>query len=268
MFKKDNYHKPYIIDLKLKGDELLKIALCDNNQREMGKIEKTIALRYSHKYEFDFFSNGEKLLRHLKEKGKKNYSIYFISIEINEMDGIALAQQIRTLDLDALIIFVSDDIQRMPEVFKVQAFDYLLKPISQEYLLETIDRSNHYFNATHAYFEFSFNRKLVVLAMDDIIYIVKSGRIAYIHTTEKVYKTYLTMAEIIDKLDKDLFARIHGSYVVNLNYIVEIMKNEVFVKQFENNIQQENAVSLPMSRTFKDELKQTYTIFLKSRQSS
>lgn len=36
---KRDHHSKYILNLKLKGDELLKIALCDNNQREMGKIE-------------------------------------------------------------------------------------------------------------------------------------------------------------------------------------------------------------------------------------
>lgn len=244
----------------------MKIALCDNNQKDMGRIEKTIQLHTSQQYEFDFFTNGEKLVRHLNEI-ETTYKIYFISIEMTEMDGMALAQQIRTFDLEALIIFIADNNQRMPEVFKVQAFDYLLKPIDQNDLLETIDRANNYFNAIQAYFEFSFNRKLVVLTMSEIIYIAKSGRIAYIYTTEKVYKTYLTMAEIIDKLNKDLFARIHGSYVVNLNYIVEITNNEVFVKQFKEDIQQKNNSSLPISRTFKDELKEKYATFLKTRKA-
>ncbi|WP_086314720.1 hypothetical protein A5821_002332 [Enterococcus sp. 7F3_DIV0205] len=240
----------------------MKIVLCDNNQREMGKIEKSINLHFSQKYEFDFFSSGKKLIRHFK-KNEANYSIYFISIELNDMDSIALAQQIRKSDREALIIFVSNDIQRMPDVFQVHAFDYLLKPIADDRLLETMTRATNYFNAIHAYFEFSFNRKLIVLTMNDIVYIAKSGRIAYIHTTEKVYKTYLTMAEIVDKLNKDIFTRIHGSYIVNLNYIVKIIKSEVFVKQFENNMQQDSPTSLPMSRTFKDNAKESYSTFLR-----
>ncbi|OEG18815.1 hypothetical protein BCR22_10645 [Enterococcus plantarum] len=260
---KRDHHSKYILNLKLKGDELLKIALCDNNQREMGKIEKSIHLHSSQNYEFDFYSSGKKLVRHLKEI-EANYVIYFISIELKEMDGIALAQKIRAVDLEALIIFVSNDAQRMSEVFKVQAFDYLLKPISDECLLETMTRAKNHFTTNHSYFEFSFNRKLVVLSMNEIIYIAKSGRIAYIHTIEKVYKTYLTMSEIINKANKDLFTRIHGSYVVNLNYIVEITKNEVFVKQVKKDVQQEKHIALPMSRTFKEELKMAYTAFLKS----
>lgn len=232
----------------------------------MNTIEKSIQLNTSQQYELDFFSNGEKLLRHLNERDT-NYSIYFISMEMTDIDGIVLAQQIRSFDLDALIIFLSDNIQRMPEVFKVQTFDYLVKPISHTHLLDTMIRAKKHFNASHAYFEFSFNRQFVVLAMNEIVYIVKSGRIAYIHTTEKIYKTYLTMADITAKLNKDSFARIHGSYVVNLHYIVEIMKNEVFIRQFEDGIQKENTLSLPISRTFKEELKNTYAIFLRSGKS-
>lgn len=230
----------------------------------MGKIEKIIHLHTSQECECDFFSNGEKLVRHLK-KIDENYTIYFISIELNEIDGIALAQQIRSFDLDALIIFLSNDIQRMPDVFKVHAFDYLVKPVSDDCLLETMDRAKNYFNTIDAYFEFSFNRKLIVLTMNEIVYIAKSGRIAYIHTTEKIYKTYLTMTEILDKLDTNIFTRIHGSYVVNLNYIVKIIKNEVFVTHLENEARQKRTTALPMSRTFKDETKKTYTAFLKTR---
>ncbi|OJG64926.1 hypothetical protein RV09_GL001344 [Enterococcus moraviensis] len=262
--KLETLFKHPFFNLKLKGDELLKIALCDNNQRDMSKIEQNIHLYTSQQYEVDFFNNGEKLVRYLNQTDS-TYNIYFISIEMAEIDGITLAQKIRILDVEALIIFISDDIQRMPEVFKVQAFDYLLRPISSDRLVETMDRATNYFNAIHAYFEFSFNRKLVVLPMNDIVYIAKSGRIAYIHTTEKIYKTYLTMSEIINKVNKDLFSRIHGSYMVNLSYIVEIKKNEAFIKQFKNDVLQENNLSLPISRTFKDELKTTYKLFLKTR---
>lgn len=136
---------------------LLKIALCDNNQREMGKIEQSLNSHASQSYEFDFFSNGEKLLRHLNDIDT-NYNIYFISIEISDIDGISLAQHIRTIDLEALIIFISDNTQQMPEVFKVQTFDYLLRPVSTECLLKTMNRATNYFNAIHSYFEFSFNR--------------------------------------------------------------------------------------------------------------
>lgn len=230
----------------------------------MGKIEHALTLHTSQTYEFDFFSNSEKLLRHLNNKDI-NYTIYFISIEMADMDGIALAQKIRSFDLEALIIFVSDDLQRMPEVFKVQAFDYLLKPISQECLLPAMDRAKNYLHSTNAYFEFTFNRKLIVLPIDKIVYIGKHGRLAYIHTAEKYYKTYMTMAEITDKLDKYMFTKIHGSYIVNFNNIVKIVKNEVFIKKVQKNSQGAEVIPLPVSRAFKNELKAAYGLFLRTR---
>ncbi|MFD1901208.1 LytR/AlgR family response regulator transcription factor [Enterococcus termitis] len=99
------------------------------------------------------------------------------------------------------------------------------------------------------------------LAMNEIVYISKSGRVAYIHTTNTIYKTYLTMSEILKKLNTNAFVRTHGSYVLNLNYIVEIVKNEAFVKHFKE-VQQDTKLSIPISRKFKDELKIKYSNFV------
>jgi DNA-binding LytR/AlgR family response regulator len=239
----------------------LNIALCDDNQIEIGKIETYLnPLREQH-YEFDFFSSENKLLKQI-QKAETSYSIYFISIEMLKNKGIQLAQQIRKVDLKALIIFISDDNTHMPDAFKVQTFDYLLKPISEEQLMLTMKRANDYLNERNTYFDFSFGRKTIFLAMNEIVYISKSGRVAYIHTTNTIYKTYLTMSEILKKLNTNAFVRTHGSYVLNLNYIVEIIKNEAFVKHFKEGLQQDTKLSIPISRKFKDELKIKYSNFV------
>ncbi|MFD1901207.1 LytR/AlgR family response regulator transcription factor [Enterococcus termitis] len=133
----------------------MNIALCDDDQIEIGKIETYLnPLREQH-YEFDFFSSENKLLKQI-QKTETSYSIYFISIEMLKNKGIQLAQQIRKVDLEALIIFISDDNTHMPEAFKVQTFDYLLKPISEEQLMLTMKRANDYLNERNTYFDFSF----------------------------------------------------------------------------------------------------------------
>ncbi|MTD40444.1 response regulator [Erwinia sp. CPCC 100877] len=241
----------------------MKIALCDDNQLEIGKIEAYLTTDNYQRYDFDFFSNGNKLLNHLRKMDTK-YSIYFISIEMAKLNGIQLAQEIRKLDLEALIIFISNDDIHMSDAFKVQTFDYLLKPVSKEQLLLTMKRAKNYLNERNTYFDFSFDRKTILLTMNEIVYISKSGRIAYIHTIDTVYKTYLTMADILKKLNTDLFVRTHGSYVLNLNYIVEIIKNEAFVKEFKNGVHQGSKLAIPISRKFKDELKLKYSNFIKT----
>lgn len=238
----------------------MKIALCDDDPIEIGKVETYLKQNRLLNYEFDFFSSGTKLLKHIDGMDVK-YSIYFITIEMAEMSGIELAQQIRQLDLHALIIFISNDTIHMPEVFKVQTFDYLLKPICKDQLAITMDRAKDYLNKQNTYFDFSFGRKTIFLTLNEIIYISKSGRIAYIHTADKVYKTYLTMSEISEKLNADTFVRTHGSYVINLNYIVEIVKNEVFIKHYKDGVLQNTKLSVPISRKFKDELKIKYSHF-------
>lgn len=238
----------------------MKIALCDDDTVEIGRIEQFLTQYYQQKYDFDFFSSETKLLKYI-DKADTRYSIYFISVEMTKNNGLHLAQKIREFDLAALIIFVSNDNFYMSEAFKVHAFDYLIKPIAKEKLLETMFRAQNYLNTANTYFDFSFNRKTIILSMDEIIYISKNGRLAYIHTTEKIYKTYLTMSEILNKLDLNYFVKTHGSYVLNLNYVIEITKNEVILKNMENK-EQHNSLAIPISRKFKEELKSKYMKFL------
>lgn len=238
----------------------MKIALCDDDTVEIGRIEQFLTQYYQQKYDFDFFSSETKLLKYI-DKADTRYSIYFISVEMTKNSGLHLAQKIREFDLAALIIFVSNDNFYMSEAFKVHAFDYLIKPIAKEKLLETMFRAQNYLNTANTYFDFSFNRKTIILSMDEIIYISKNGRLAYIHTTEKIYKTYLTMSEILNKLDLNYFVKTHGSYVLNLNYVIEITKNEVILKNMENK-EQHNSLAIPISRKFKEELKSKYMKFL------
>lgn len=249
-----------IVKLITKGDKTLKIALCDDDTVEIGKIEQFLNLHFQQKYDFDFFSNETKLLKYIR-KVDTRYSIYFISVEMAKNKGFHLAKKIREFDLAALIIFVSNDSSYMSEAFKVHAFDYLIKPLAKEKLLETMLRAQNYLNTANTYFDFSFNRKTIVLPMNEISYISKSGRVAYIHTTEKIYKTYLTMSEILDKLDLNYFVKTHGSYVLNLNHVNEIIKNEVILKNMEN-AEQCNSYTIPISRKFKDELRSKYGKFL------
>ncbi|MDA9471079.1 LytR/AlgR family response regulator transcription factor [Enterococcus sp. 5H] len=238
----------------------MKIALCDDDTVEIGRIEQFLTLYYQQKYDFDFFSSETKLLKYI-HKVDTRYSIYFISIEMAKNNGLHLAQKIREFDLAALIIFVSNSNFYMSEAFKVHAFDYLIRPLTKEKLLETMLRAQNYLNTANTYFDFSFNRKTIVLSMNEIIYIAKSGRIAYIHTREKAYKTYLTMSEILDKLDLNYFVKTHGSYVLNLNYVNEIIKNEVILKNVENT-EQHDILAIPISRKFKDQLRSKYVKFL------
>lgn len=236
-----------------KGKRNMKIALYDGSNEEVKQMSRCLRTLVTFEDDLEVFTTGTKLLKRIKEN-RNSFDVYFLPIE--DSIGLEIAQQIRKTNLTALIIFSSQGNEQMSQVFEFHAFDYLLKPYASKKVEATLTRAKKYLNGNQNYVDFSFNREKYLLSMDEIIYVTKSGRIAYIHTKDEIYKSYMTMTEILAKLKGGRFVRVHGSYVINLNYVMKIVKDEIFLDIPESRNESSNEATISVSRRFKDEFQQ------------
>ncbi len=107
---------------------MLRIAICDDEKYYRRYIEKHVS-KYMRKlklnYEIDIYSSGKAFAELGIEMSR--YNIIFLDINMNEMDGIEIAQQIRTYSKGTYIVFVTAFISYALEGYKVNAVRYLLK---------------------------------------------------------------------------------------------------------------------------------------------
>ncbi len=68
--------------------------------------------------------------------------------------------------------------------------------------------------------------RTVLLSIDDLVFLSARNKSTYAHTYENQYLVDSTLGELEDKLGKDSFARVHRSYMINLNKIKEILRAE------------------------------------------
>jgi DNA-binding LytR/AlgR family response regulator len=68
--------------------------------------------------------------------------------------------------------------------------------------------------------------RTVLLSIEDIIYISAKNKSTYVHTYENQYLVDLTLSDLEEKLSKDVFKRVHRSYMINLNRVKEILRVE------------------------------------------
>ena len=144
------------------------------------------------------------------------YDLYILDIEMPGMNGLKLAKSIREKDSRALFVFLTSYTRYMKDVFDVVTFDFIEKPISDEKLLQILERAATYLNITSQHFSFGYRASRYSLKYDRILYIEKKGRQALIHTFEDVYKTNMTLEEIWKQLNPKSFVHIHSSYIINL----------------------------------------------------
>ena len=117
----------------------MKIAICDDEKMETTFLTELLQSYYENECEIDFFYSGKKLL----ESGK-HYEIYFLDIDIRDMSGITVAEEIRKEDVRAFIVFVTNYGDFFQRAFTVHAFEYMMKPIEKDRLYKILNEICRY----------------------------------------------------------------------------------------------------------------------------
>lgn len=160
--------------------------------------------------------------------------ITFVDVDMRLLSGMELAGMV---NLYTTVVFTTAFPQYAIEAFEKEAFDYLLKPITYERFAKCILHAKRKRKLTAKYDypirEDFFNIKsevkgrMVKIKFDEVIYVEGAVNYIQIHTTEGKHMTYLKMKDIESFLPKPLFARIHRSFLINVNYVKVTERNQV-----------------------------------------
>lgn len=194
---------------------------------------------------------------------QKEFDLLFIDINLNDMEGTALASAAKKLLPHAQIVFATAYSQYAVKAFELEVNNYILKPFDPlrvKTVLEKCQRdmeawcnsaqtavlASQAFSSVSGRMPVNMNKTIVLVDIDKIVYLETSGRSCIIHTTEQDYTENLLLGEYEKRLTPYGFCRIHKSFLVNLKYIAEMfpwVNNSLALKMqgFEQNI-------LPISR--------------------
>lgn len=205
----------------------MRIAVCDDNPKELERIKGCFCRIQGYDLVCSYFDSTSTVMEILKTENSP-YDLYILDIEMPGMNGLKLAKSIREKDSRALFVFLTSYTRYMKDVFDVVTFDFIEKPISDEKLLQILERAATYLNITSQHFSFGYRASRYSLKYDRILYIEKKGRQALIHTFEDIYKTNMTLEEIWKQLNPKSFVHIHSSYIINL-YNLDRKDNEIAI---------------------------------------
>ena len=182
------------------------------------------------------FSNGIEVLQFLHEK--KQIDIIFMDIQMPEIDGLELSKKI---PIQTKIIFTTAFDQYAIEGYKVNATGYLLKPFNYIEFLEVTEKAKQLLLPTKNkeveildYIFVKSEYKQIKIFLNDIIYIESMKDYAKIFLTSQSSPivTLLSLKKLNEELPKENFMRVHRSFIVSLEKIEIVEKNQiVFGKQ-------------------------------------
>ena len=207
----------------------MKIAICDDEPYFSDRLKKYIMFYMREKNmncAIDFFISGKSLL----EKGFEieKYNIIFLDINMEEIDGIQTAINIREFSQDIIIVFITAFINYTLEGYKVDAIRYILKDDInfQATLNECLDAIFRKINFHTMKIEINSHKGTRKIVVDRILYIESRLHKLEFHVIEKEMKIY-TVYNKLDIMEQQLkeygFIRIHQSFLINPKYLKDVI---------------------------------------------
>lgn len=196
---------------------MYQIGVCDDGKSTCTFIENTV-LKYGEtkniKMNVQVWNSGEELCDYL-EAGEQ-LDILYLDIELFEVSGIDAGIFIRKQmeNHTMQIIYISGKQSYAQQLFKVQPMEFLVKPISEEQIEETLALALKIVGRSIKRFEFQLGKDYYYVPYGEILCFVSDGRKIRLITTSGEMEFYGKLKNIIEELPED-FLVIHKSYVVN-----------------------------------------------------
>lgn len=212
---------------------MLNFILCDDNLSFLNGLEFMLSKLFV-KHNLDArvgfkTDSTSKLLNYIKNN---KVDVLFLDITLkNKNIGLAIAEEIRKTNKNLHLIFTTGHFEYVMEAYKYNTFDYLVKPISQDKLEETLLRLLDYLNTSNK--SFVKVNGTTFINQDDILYIKKEGMKLIYHTKSSEYEAYDSLSKIQNTLPPE-FVRCHKSFIANISNIshVESNNNTIFFDNF------------------------------------
>ena len=223
----------------------MRIAICDDE--EIYRIELKSCLNkllIDTDYDINTFSDGRILLNRFEECP---FDIVFLDIEMPEIDGITLARKLRAASDSVFIVFLTSHIEYALEGYEVNALRYLTKPADPNKVKEIIRYVQDKQNNAHQIIIKSEGEDILI-DINDIIYMESMDKNVRIVTSKEEYITRYNLSDYEEQLKNFGFFRIHRGYLISLNKVKRIVKNDVVM---------DNEITLPISRNNVKTLKDT-----------
>jgi len=212
---------------------MIKVAICDDDNLFAHQLENIILNtcdKESIKVDTEIYLSGFTL-----EKGiltGQKFDLIYLDIEMHKINGISAAELIRSMEVPALIVYVSSYEKYLKELFNTEPFRFLSKPIIGKEFHSVFMDAYKRIRQKSEYFSFTYNKEFIKVPLGRIYYFESCNRVIYIHAVRNVraentesdemeYRFYGKMNDVEKQLsDSNVrFIRIHQSYLVNFDYI-------------------------------------------------
>ena len=198
-------------------------------QAESGELIETVR-----------FCDGDEIL----ENYRAQYDIILMDVQMKFMDGMTAAEEIRKVDPEVVIIFITNMAQYAIRGYAVDALDYVLKPISYFAFSQRLERAiGRMKRRARRYMTIAIRGGAQKLDISRILYVESQGHNLIFCTAEGEHTTTGTRREVEERLENYGVYRCNKGCLVNLEHVDSVRDGCAMV----------NGQALPISRGRKND---------------
>jgi two-component system LytT family response regulator len=224
----------------------VRVLIVDDEPRAHTVLQNYIARMPELELAGDCF-NAIEAYQFLKQE---TVDLIFLDITMPEIDGFGF---LRMLDKQPAVVFTTAHSEFAVESYEYNAVDYLKKPIPFERFLKAVGKSIQWVEnkislvPQKKIIQLRIDGELQSIQLDKVIYIQSLGNYVKIFMDKKNCLVQVTTKELEDLLPRNMFLRIHKSFIVNRIRIGTVSDEDVSV----------GGAVLPIGKTFKKYVKET-----------
>ena len=237
----------------LRSKWMIKIAILDDDKTALMISTSAVEAFLKEKnaeYRLFSFSNPLNFLASAKEE---KFDLSFLDIDMPEMNGLSVANELTTISKDGQIIFLSQREDLVFECLKFHPFGFIRKSkliddfsLMMNQYFQTISNNE----SNEAKIDFFDKTKTFSFKIKEIVYIEGDRNYQKVVLKDKTSQNVrVPLVTLEDKLREYGFLRIHKGYLVNYLYIRSIESEEVYLT---------TGISLPMAKKRKEEIMKQY----------
>ena len=206
---------------------MIRVAIVEDDPASVRQLEEYLekyAGEHGVSFKVDSFGDGDAIV----ERFPADYDILFMDIELPFMNGMEAAEEIRRIDGEVEIIFVTNSAQYALQGYRVGALDYILKPIvyysfeqSLRRALENRDRSRD------RWIMVNVKGGKQKISIRSIRYVEIQDHDLTFHTTQGDIRSKGTIRDVKLALPEDQFFHCNKGYLINLAFVDGITGQDI-----------------------------------------
>ena len=205
---------------------MFKVLVCDDDKIITDKVQHLLAdIQKQYNFEFDIqtYNDGR-----LAMESKETYDIAIVDIEMPNVDGLALSEELKRCNLDTVVLILTSFSDYLDSAMRIQVFRYLSKPIDEERFTKNFIEAVSYYKQISKQIIVESGDEVLTIKTKDILYIENLKHGSVIATKHGDYKTNKKPQEWYEIINQpNCFTFSHKSFLVNLQNVINFDKNTV-----------------------------------------